>query len=144
MLAVGGSSLTLGPGGAYEGETGWSGGGGGVSQFESEPDYQSGVQTTGYRTIPDVAFDGDSASGVAVADEYNSPIELDSGVGGTSLAAPCWAALVAIADQGREADGESAFSSSSCSPRFSRPSTACPAPTSTTISAAPMGLRRRA
>ena len=31
--------------------------GGGISADEPEPAYQDGVQSTGYRTIPDVSFD---------------------------------------------------------------------------------------
>ena len=74
--------------------------------YESEPSYQKGVQSTGYRTIPDVAFDGSSSSGVAVYDSYDN-----TGGGpwvsmwGTSLGAPSWAALIAVADQGRVAAG---------------------------------------
>ena len=87
-------------------QTAWSGSGGGVSAYESEPSYQKGVQSTGYRTIPDVAFDGSSSSGVSVYDSYDN-----TGGGpwvsmwGTSLGAPSWAALIAVADQGRVAAG---------------------------------------
>ena len=106
VVAVGGATLTLNPDGSYQGETAWSSSGGGVSSVEKEPPYQQGVQTTGFRTIPDVAFDGDPSTGVAVYDSYN-----DTGdgpwhtTGGTSLSAPVWAALMAIADQGRVAEG---------------------------------------
>ena len=87
-------------------ETAWSGSGGGTSTVESEPSYQEGVQTTGYRTIPDVAFDASNSSGVAVYDSYDNtgggPWET---MYGTSLGAPSWAALIAVADQGRVAAG---------------------------------------
>ncbi|MGH3263505.1 MAG: hypothetical protein ACRDNS_16095, partial [Trebonia sp.] len=101
---------------SYSSETGWGyysdamgvaiGGGGGVSLYESEPAFQQGAQSTGYRTTPDVSMIADPATGVWVADTYNldptSPWEV---VGGTSLAAPSWAALIALADQARVASG---------------------------------------
>jgi hypothetical protein len=106
VVAVGGTTLSLGSDGSYQGETAWSSGGGGASSLEAEPAYQQAVQSTGHRTIPDVAFDGDPATGVAIYDSYD-----DTGAGpwralaGTSLGAPSWAALIAIADQGRAAAG---------------------------------------
>ena len=107
VLAVGGTSLTLQGDGSYGGESGWSDGGGGTSTIEAEPAYQAGVQATGQRTIPDVAIDADPHTGVSVYDSYDDTD--GSGpwmkIGGTSLAAPCWAALIAIADQGRVAAG---------------------------------------
>ena len=103
VLAVGGTTLNLNADSSYNSETAWSGSGGGTSLYETEPAYQQGVQTTGFRTIPDVAFDADPNTGVAVYDSYNNTD--NSGpwveVGGTSLAAPSWAALIAIANQGR-------------------------------------------
>jgi hypothetical protein len=107
VVAVGGTSLTVNPiDGTYLLEFGWSGSGGGTSQFETEPPFQNGVQTTGFRTTPDVACDADPFSGVAVYDSYNNGSGSPWGeVGGTSLACPCWAGLVAIADQGIVAGG---------------------------------------
>ncbi|HZW33685.1 MAG TPA: hypothetical protein VFF52_23390, partial [Isosphaeraceae bacterium] len=106
VVAVGGTTLSLNSEGSYQGETAWSSSGGGVSSVEPEPAYQQGVQSTGFRTIPDVAFDADPSTGVAVYDSYDNtgagPWET---IGGTSLAAPSWAALIAIADQGRTAAG---------------------------------------
>ena len=58
------------------------------------------------RTIPDIAFDANPSTGVAVYDSYD---ETGAGpwsqIGGTSLSAPCVAALIAIADQGRVVAG---------------------------------------
>ncbi|HWB07896.1 MAG TPA: hypothetical protein VG826_01540 [Pirellulales bacterium] len=107
VLAVGGTNLNTDTSGDYLGETAWSGSGGGLSAYESQPTYQSQsglvTQSTTQRTTPDVAYDADPASGVAV---YNSvPYGGASGwfqVGGTSAAAPQMAALVAVADQGRQ------------------------------------------
>src|SRR5579871_6494709 len=64
VVSVGGTSLTLNSNSSYGSETAWSGSGGGTSAFELEPSYQSAVQTTGFRGIPDVAYDGDPNTGV--------------------------------------------------------------------------------
>jgi subtilase family serine protease len=102
VVAAGGTSLSISAAGSYGNESAWSGGGGGFSSFEIEPAYQQGVQNSGMRSIPDIAFDANPSTGVAVYDSYN---ESDGGpwsqVGGTSLSAPSVAAIVAIADQGR-------------------------------------------
>ena len=82
-------------------ETGWSGSGGGQSSYESEPSYQEAVQTRGLRETPDVSFDANPNTGVAVYDSYDYGGCPWVQVGGTSVAAPCWAGLVAIADQFR-------------------------------------------
>ena len=124
VVAVGGTSLQLGSASSYQSETGWGynsdaagvliGGGGGASQYEAEPTYQLGVQSTGYRTTPDVSFVADPATGVVVADTYN--LSADNPwlvVGGTSLSAPSWAGLIALANQGRAAAGESTLGSAS-------------------------------
>jgi MBG domain len=75
--------------------------GGGESLFEPEPSYQSAVQNSGKRTIPDVAFVADRQTGVTCFE--NGDVTYDNY--GTSLGAPCWAALVAIANQTRAAAG---------------------------------------
>ncbi|MBV8488479.1 MAG: S53 family peptidase [Planctomycetaceae bacterium] len=106
VLAVGGTTLSVGPDGSYAGEQGWIGSTGGFSTQEPAPAYQIGAQAAsglsyGLRTIPDVAAVGDPASGVSVFDSV--AYEGHSGwftVGGTSAAAPQWAGLVAVADQG--------------------------------------------
>ena len=127
MLAAGGTTLTLNPDNSYNSETGWSKGsdsfnttlanastlasGGGVSVYEPEPPSQDGVQTTGYRTIPDVAFDADPNSGVIVYDSYDTPSNSNHWTlgSGTSLGAPCWAGLIAIVNAARSVplDGRS-------------------------------------
>jgi hypothetical protein len=106
VLAVGGTTLSVDNFGNYIGETAWSGSGGGPSANEPVPAYQVGVQNTGRRTTPDVAFDADPNTGVAVYDSYNNGTASPwVQIGGTSLATPCWAGLVAIADQGRALNG---------------------------------------
>ena len=61
VLSVGGTTLNLTSSGSYISESGWSGSGGGISRYESQPTYQKGVvtQSTTYRTNPDVAYDAD-------------------------------------------------------------------------------------
>jgi len=102
VTCVGGTELaTAFPGGPWSGETPWSNSGGGPSQRYPLPSFQTtGIHwnalagaSTSRRNCPDVA---------AVA----SGIYLDSGdgkigeaVGGTSCAAPLWAAFAALANQ---------------------------------------------
>ncbi len=65
VLAVGGTTLTLNALGTYS-ETAWYDSGGGYSAFEAEPGYQQSVQTTGQRSVPDVAFDADPNTGAGL------------------------------------------------------------------------------
>jgi hypothetical protein len=116
VLAVGGTSLTLGPGNAWAGESGWSGSGGGPSAYEPQPSYQAGVVTqTTMRANPDVAYDASSATGFAVYDSfaYSGTSYGWLQVGGTSAGAPQWAALLAIADQGRALNNQPAVNGAS-------------------------------
>jgi subtilase family serine protease len=107
VLSVGGTTLNLGSTGGYGSETAWYSTGGGYSQFELEPSYQEGIQQTGTRATPDVAFDGDPNTGVEV---YSTPPGATKGswqlVGGTSVGAPSWAGIIAIVDQGRALTGK--------------------------------------
>jgi hypothetical protein len=114
VVAVGGTSLALNGNNTWASETGWSGSGGGTSQFESEPAYQNSVQTTGFRTIPDIAMDADPNTGVAVYDSYDFGASTPwVGVGGTSLATPCWAGLIGIVNQGRAVSGTALLNATS-------------------------------
>ncbi len=116
VLAVGGTALTLGANNAWSSETGWSGSGGGPSAYESQPSYQSGVVTaTTMRANPDVAYDASPNTGFAVydSDPYSGTSYGWLTVGGTSAGAPQWAAILAIADQGRAAASQPALDSSS-------------------------------
>ena len=119
VISVGGTSLILNPDNSYNSETAWGNGvnsgtlggsGGGISQYEPEPAYQESVQSTGFRTVPDVAFDADPNTGVAVYDSYDNGAATPwDQVGGTSLASPSWAGLIAIVNEGRAAKGESSL-----------------------------------
>ena len=107
VLAVGGTTLAVDFAGNYQYEATWSGSGGGYSQFEAEPSYQRSIQGTGRSSAPDVAFVGDPYTGVQV---FETVPGYGQGfwqvVGGTSLGTPAWAAIIAIADQGRALNGE--------------------------------------
>lgn len=118
VVAVGGTSLqNLNSSGTYpgtgtNGEVGWSGSGGGVSQVEAEPSYQTSVQSTGFRTIPDIAADADPNTGVPVYDPFDTGSATPwTQYGGTSVSTPLMAGMVAIADQGRVLSGGQTFSS---------------------------------
>jgi subtilase family serine protease len=121
VVAVGGSTLPLDSSGNLTApETVWNNSygssGGGISPYEFEPAFQFNYpipDTGGYRGIPDVSYDADPNTGVSVYD--STPIKGESGwftVGGTSIGAPQWAAVLALADQARSQAGTSVFSSS--------------------------------
>jgi hypothetical protein len=117
VVAVGGTSLDINSSGAYVSESAWDdssgAGGGGISQVEAQPSYQvgkvNGTSAT-QRTVPDVSMDADPDTGVYVLDTDYTSGYLE--VGGTSLATPMWAGLIAIADQGRALNGESSLNGS--------------------------------
>ncbi len=96
VIGVGGTTLTF-TNGTFSSETAWSGSGGGLSLYEKEPAYQTtyGVQkANGFRAVPDVSFNANPQSGVAVYD--SSAYQGQAGwfqVGGTSLGSPSWAAM---------------------------------------------------
>ncbi len=126
VTSVGGTTLNaLGP---PPSETVWNSGlysgtgGGGISSLWTMPAWQRGVQsvytrsgdnftgaqpcptssgagTLSCREVPDVASDGDPRTGLVIA------CSCASGgwarIGGTSMAAPLWGALAALADQGQ-------------------------------------------
>ena len=107
VLAVGGTTAVLGKNNTYGSETAWSGSGGGRSKYELLPSYQSGLPVpyaTGYRAVPDVAYDANPSSGVSVYDSvgYGGSTGWFT-VGGTSAGAPQWAGLAAIVNSMRVA-----------------------------------------
>ncbi|MBV8318031.1 MAG: S53 family peptidase [Planctomycetaceae bacterium] len=98
VVAVGGTTLILNSDNSYKFELGWSGSGGGISLYESKPPYQ--------RTSPDVSFDADLMTGVAVNDSYDFGASTPwVQAGGTSVSCQCWAGLIAITNQMRVANG---------------------------------------
>jgi subtilase family serine protease len=109
-LAVGGTSLQASQAtGAYLGETAWNtsspaggpaAGGGGFSRLFSRPAYQGGITGIGAaRGVPDVAADADPDTGMALAISDDGQRDILIAGGGTSVAAPLWAAIMALADQ---------------------------------------------
>jgi subtilase family serine protease len=102
VVAIGGTTLTLN-GNNYSSESAWARSGGGISQYESQPSYESGKvngTSSSFRTAPDVSMD--AGSSVAVLDTYNSGWTTAAG---TSVSTPMWAGLIAIADQGLAING---------------------------------------
>ncbi|MGH2458943.1 MAG: S53 family peptidase [Chloroflexota bacterium] len=111
VTSVGGTSLSVNGDGSYAGESAWGsesecggpcGGGGGVSQIVPKPSWQAAVNSSSNREVPDVSLNADPATGNLIY--YTGPscqpqCGLSSGWGGTSIAAPQWAGLAAIADQ---------------------------------------------
>ncbi|HWG41973.1 MAG TPA: S53 family peptidase [Gemmataceae bacterium] len=104
VLAVGGTGLqttTSGTNTAYKGETGWFGSGGGYAAYEGEPSFQTNtLGVTDSRLTPDVAFDANPNTGVAIYDSFQQSNPWIK-VGGTSVGSPVWAGIVALADQQR-------------------------------------------
>jgi len=97
VVAVGGTDLSL-SGGDYAGETGWGDSGGGYSLYEAKPSYQfNAVPSSTTRAAPDIALVADAAA-VVYGGQWVS-------LGGTSLSAPLFAGMLAVADQLRVANG---------------------------------------
>jgi subtilase family serine protease len=116
VVSVGGTTLKTGTGGAYVSETAWSGSGGGQSAYEHEPSYQGSFpipnDPSGVRGVPDVSYDADPNTGFSVYDTVR--YQGQSGwfqVGGTSAGAPQWAALFAVTNSLRAANGKAALNS---------------------------------
>lgn len=108
VVGVGGTALTLNADDTWASETAWSGSGGGISRYESKPSYQSSVtQSSTRRTGPDVAYDADPNTGFLVYDSFGGGGWYQ--VGGTSAGSPQWSALLAVANQGRQVNGNAAL-----------------------------------
>jgi len=100
VIGVGGTSLTMTNSATtakFSSEKAWSGSGGGVSAYETEPSYQktySIARAAGKRAIPDVSFAADPQHGFSV---YHNGWYV---VGGTSAGAPQWAAIATLGMSG--------------------------------------------
>jgi hypothetical protein len=114
VLSVGGTTISFAPGttdGTYGSETAWGAGGGRISPYEPKPAYQNAVLSGSFRGTPDVSMDADPATGVDIYDSYDFGSAAPwAEFGGTSLASPMYAGLIAIADQGRAAASLARFS----------------------------------
>ncbi|MGA8276632.1 MAG: protease pro-enzyme activation domain-containing protein [Rhodanobacteraceae bacterium] len=106
--AVGGSSLNVGPGDIWAGETWWNGtndtpqtgqGGFGASRYFARPAYQDGHTTSLTRSVPDVVANADPAGGIEICNANAGGCPTGTLNGGTSLAAPEWAAFTALLKQ---------------------------------------------
>lgn len=133
VTAVGGTALAIDKRGNYAfetamgdnrsgrtpaGATAWApsagtfGGGGGVSETEPQPWYQSfvvprklattlmdGTRTTPKRTIPDISLNGDLYFSSTLVGQTTDGVYSEAGFGGTSVSAPSWAGILADAQQ---------------------------------------------
>jgi hypothetical protein len=114
ITVVGGTELTTtGPGGSWVSETTWNSGtsragteatGGGISIVYPIPAWQQGISMTAnqgstkMRNVPDVAMIADNVWLVANGEGGE--------VGGTSVASPLWAGIVALVNQQAVATGQ--------------------------------------
>ena len=113
VLSVGGTSLSLNSNNTISSESTWQDTSGGTSSFESVPSYQSALNV-GARTTSDVSYNADPNTGFATYDSL--AYQGESGwmeTGGTSAGTPQWAALIAIADQGRSVQGRTSLDGAS-------------------------------
>jgi subtilase family serine protease len=102
VTSVGGTTLNVQSDGTYVSETAWSGSGGGLSAYEKVPTYQSGVNKSKQRGVPDVAMVADPNTGVSIYDSFGYSGQKGFFiVGGTSVAAPLFAGVLALVNQGR-------------------------------------------
>ena len=124
IIGAGGTRLLLSAGGGYGSEQVWAcappacnavhafgdGGGGGLSTVFPQPGYQNGPGThgpfaNGKREVPDVSADADPNTGYAVFCTVRAACQQPNGTvgwwvfGGTSAAAPLWAAVAADTNQ---------------------------------------------
>jgi subtilase family serine protease len=112
VVGVGGTTLHLNSKGDYSNEKAWAGSGGGLSSVEPEPAYQIAWPIPDNldfrRGTPDVSYDGDPDTGVAVYDSvpFTGAVVGWSTIGGTSIGAPQWAGLFAIANSLRHEAGK--------------------------------------
>ena len=95
VVAVGGTTLLSNADGSYLGEAAWNAGGGGLSQFEYSPYWESMAQPqsasipvvggapVSVRGLPDIAMDADPNTGADVYVNGSATV-----IGGTSLSSP--------------------------------------------------------
>lgn len=106
---AGGTDITtISPGGAWQSESGWIGSGGGWNTQSPSPSYQTGAINSSnggdasYRNIPDVSAEANTDN------YFCANGSCQGGIGGTSLAAPRWAAFVALINQQATANATAA------------------------------------
>ncbi|MBM9502968.1 S53 family peptidase [Actinacidiphila acididurans] len=104
VTGVGGTKLTVTSSNAWSSETAWSGGGGGKSSVFAIPSWQTPVQKSqggGKRQVPDVSALAAPTPGVSIYSQGSW-----GQVGGTSAAAPEWAAFATVYNQQATAAGK--------------------------------------
>ncbi len=122
VIAVGGTSVYLASvKGRYGYETAWGGlrgagsGGGGTSTYFAAPTFQSANGVTyGTRAIPDVSLIADPVTAVSIYDSLDVSTQYPNpwgATGGTSVAAPVYAGMLALAQQNRLAAGQTLLTS---------------------------------
>ncbi len=102
VTAVGGTQLSLRPNGTrLAPDLAWNDSGGGTSIAFRRPSYQNGVSsvTGGARGVPDVSMDASCKSPVVVYGSFYAAGPRWAPMCGTSVAAPLFAGIVALADQ---------------------------------------------
>src|SRR5438094_5055159 len=118
ITGTGGTALTLNTDGTYKSESSWAntgtfpatGSGGGLSSYFAKPSWQTGPgvangYSNGKRQVPDVSLDADPRTGYSVYVTHNGVTGWNV-VGGTSAAAPLWAALTGVYNQYATASGK--------------------------------------
>jgi kumamolisin len=114
VLGTGGTQLFVNAGQAYDHESVWNvndtisggAGGGGISAFWTIPHWQQGIASgdslvsATMRNVPDVSLNSDPQTGYSIYNRGRWYI-----YGGTSCAAPLWAAFIARINQERELNG---------------------------------------
>ncbi|TVT17305.1 S53 family peptidase [Amycolatopsis acidiphila] len=130
VTAVGGTRMTLPSGGSSVVQSTWNtpgeqpgASGGGVSQYQKlsgAGNFQSGVQGAGYsnvcaaaagttcRQVPDVSALADPGTGYLTAFGEDTNSQYWTIIGGTSGAAPLWAAIMALTDASGSCAGNGA------------------------------------
>jgi len=122
VIAVGGTSLYIASArGHYGYELPWGGingdgaGGGGISSAFGLPSFQSNAGLTyTNRAIPDISMDADPITGVPVYSANDKSVNGGDPwfqIGGTSLASPLFAGVIALAQQDRVDASESILNS---------------------------------
>jgi len=110
VTAVGFTRLAFNADGSYGNEIGSTISSGGISKYESIPDYQQGMisqaskGSTTFRNVPDVAMVGDTWPTNYFSIYVNGAWVGQAG--GSSYAAPMWAGFLARVNQGRANAGE--------------------------------------
>lgn len=101
VVSVGGTTISRNPSNLnFQSEIAWEDTGGGFSQYEARPAFQSGISALvgTQRGVPDVAAVGNPRTGVWVYNSYENnyggTLYAWSIFGGTSVATPLWAAIV--------------------------------------------------